>query len=256
VARILIIEDTPANVELMRFLLSAHGHAPLVAADGAAGIALARRERPELVLCDLRLPGLDGYGVAAALRADPALAGLPLVAISALDEEGERERLLAAGFTGYIGKPIEPDSFVAELEAFLPQPAAVPTLLLVDDDRFMLDLLADVLAADGYRLLRAGSGEEALEILARERVQLLVCDQCMPGLTGTEVAARARALQPHAYRIILSAQDQAGPIGAALADGSVDRYEVKPWHAAALRASIGDALRLQQAREAGLEAGF
>jgi two-component system cell cycle response regulator len=250
VARILIIEDTPANVELMRSLLGAHGHAPLVATDGAAGVEMARRERPDLVLCDLRLPGLDGYGVAAALRGDPLLAGLPLVAMSALDEGGERERLLAAGFNGYIAKPIEPDSFVAELEAFLPQPAQVPTLLLVDDDRFMLDLLADVLAADGYRILRAGSGEEALELLAQHRVQLLVCDQCMPGLSGTEVAARARTLQPHTWRIILSAQEEAGPIAAALADGSVDRYQVKPWHAGELRASIREALRLQQGREA------
>jgi two-component system cell cycle response regulator len=250
VARILIIENTPANAELMRTLLAAHGHAPLVETDGAAGIDSARREHPGLVLCDLRLPGLDGYAIAAALRADPLLAGLPLVAIAALDEEGERERLLASGFDGYIANPIEPDSFVAELEVFLQRPAETPTLLLVDDDRFMLDLLADVLAADGYRLLRAGSGEEALQLLAQNRVRLLVCDQCMPGLAGTEVAARARALQPHTYRIILSAQEEAGPIAAALADGSVDRYQVKPWHAGELRASIRDALRLQQAREA------
>lgn len=131
-------------------------------------------------------------------------------------------------------------------------PAGDPpaTLLLVDDDRFMLDLLADVLAPDGYRILRAGSGPEALALLAQRGVQLLVCDQSMPGMDGTELCARVRALQPHIFRIILSAQESAGPIAAALADGSVDRYHAKPWHGDELRASIQDALRLQRDRDA------
>jgi two-component system cell cycle response regulator len=175
---------------------------------------------------------------------------MPLVAISALDEEGERERLLAAGFDGYIAKPIEADSFVAEIEAFLAPHEAPPTLLLVDDDPFMLDLLGDVLSSDGYRILRAESGEEALRLLARERVQLMVCDQVMPDLSGTEVAARARQMQPQARRIILSGQEQAGPIAAALADGTAHRYLVKPWHAGELRAAIRDAL--VQQREQGV----
>jgi CheY-like chemotaxis protein len=141
---------------------------------------------------------------------------------------------------------------VARIPIIEDNPANLPpaTLLLVDDDRFMLDLLADVLAADGYRILRASSGPEALALLAHQRVQVLVCDQCMPGMNGTELCARVRALQPHILRIILSAQDSAGPIAAALADGSVDRYHAKPWHADELRSSIRDALRLQRRRDA------
>jgi CheY-like chemotaxis protein len=117
---------------------------------------------------------------------------------------------------------------VARIPIIEDNPANLPpaTLLLVDDDRFMLDLLADVLAADGYRILRASSGPEALALLAHQRVQ------------------------PHILRIILSAQDSAGPIAAALADGSVDRYHAKPWHADELRSSIRDALRLQRRRDA------
>jgi CheY-like chemotaxis protein len=125
-----------------------------------------------------------------------------------------------------------------------------PTLLLVDDDGFMLELLADVLAPEGYRLLRARSGQEALGQLAQHRVQLLVCDQCMPGMNGTELCARARALQPQVFCIILSAQASAGPIAAALADGTVDRYHAKPWKGDELKDSIRDAVRLQRAREA------
>jgi CheY-like chemotaxis protein len=125
-----------------------------------------------------------------------------------------------------------------------------PTLLLVDDDAFMLELLADVLAPEGYRLLRARSGQEALGQLARHRAQVLVCDQCMPGMNGTELCARVRALQPQVFCIILSAQTTDGPIAAALADGAADRFHAKPWKGDELKAAIRDALRLQRAREA------
>jgi CheY-like chemotaxis protein len=125
-----------------------------------------------------------------------------------------------------------------------------PTLLLVDDDAFMLELLADVLAPEGYRLLRARSGQEALGQLARHRAQVLVCDQCMPGMNGTELCARVRALQPQVFCIVLSAQATDGPIAAALADGTVDRYHAKPWKGDELKAGVRDAVRLQRAREA------
>jgi CheY-like chemotaxis protein len=124
-----------------------------------------------------------------------------------------------------------------------------PTLLLVDDDGFMLELLADMLAGEGYRLLCARSGAQALELLAQHRVQVLVCDQCMPGMNGTELCARVHALQPQVYSIILSAQESAGPIAAALAGGTVDRYHAKPWKGDEIRASVRDAVRLQRARD-------
>jgi two-component system cell cycle response regulator len=242
VARILIIEDNRADLDLIASLLAGRGHVALAANDSASAIELARRERPGLVLCGLH--GDDGGDVVAALRADAGFARLPLVALPA--PGAARERLLAAGFNGYIATPIEPTSFATEVEAFLP---AAPALLLVDDDRFMLDLLADVLAPEGYRLLRAGSGDEALMLLASEAVQLVVCDQCMPGMSGTELCARVRKLQPRACRIILSGQSDAGPIAAALADGTVDRYLAKPWHGEQLLASIRDALRQQGGRD-------
>src|SRR4051812_4675918 len=117
-ARILVIEDNSANMELMVYLLTAFGHHPIAAADGVQGVEAARQHMPDLVLCDVHLPRLDGYGVAAALRADPATARLPLVAVTAQAMVGDRERLLAAGFSGYIAKPIEPEQFVGQIEEF------------------------------------------------------------------------------------------------------------------------------------------
>ena len=119
-ARILIIEDNSANMELMSYLLTAFGHTPLTAFDGECGVRMAREQRPDLILCDVHLPRLDGYGVVGALKADPLLCRIPVLVVTALAMVGDRERLIDAGFDGYIGKPIEPEQFVAELAPFLP----------------------------------------------------------------------------------------------------------------------------------------
>ena len=114
-ARILIVEDDPSTREVMAMLLEEAGHAVTATGDGAGGLRLALDSRPDLVICDLRLPSLDGYAVARALKAAPGCARMPLLAVSTLVEEGDRERVRAAGFDGYLCKPIEPASFVAEV---------------------------------------------------------------------------------------------------------------------------------------------
>lgn len=116
---ILIIEDHPANLELMVYLLRAAGHICSVATDGEAGVQAAARERPDLILCDIAMPVLDGYGVVARLAADAALREIPVIAVTASAMVGDRAAVLARGFTGYVSKPITPERFVADIEAFL-----------------------------------------------------------------------------------------------------------------------------------------
>lgn len=118
-ARILVIEDNADNLDLMVYLLEAFGHTVITAVDGAGGLAAAPREMPELVLCDLHLPGIDGYEVCRRLKADPALRRIPLLAVTASAMAGDRDRGLEIGFDGYIAKPIDPERFVTEVEAFL-----------------------------------------------------------------------------------------------------------------------------------------
>ena len=118
-ARILVIEDNGPNLELVRYLLSANGHTVLLANDGVQGVALARRERPDLILCDLQMPALDGYGVLAQLRADAGGFDPVIVAVTAFSMPHDRENVMTAGFNGYFSKPIEPENFVAQIEAFL-----------------------------------------------------------------------------------------------------------------------------------------
>lgn len=120
-ARVLIIEDNPASLELMTYLLRAFGHVATAAADGREGIEAAAREAPDLILCDIHLPGMDGNQVARLLKKDPCLRSVPIVAVTALAMVGDRDTALAMGFDGYIAKPIDPETFVQQLDAFLPQ---------------------------------------------------------------------------------------------------------------------------------------
>jgi CheY-like chemotaxis protein len=119
-ARVLIVEDNPANLAPMEYLLRAFGYTVLTARDGDEGIAVARRERPDLILMDLQMPKVTGSQAAKQLRSDPTLAA-PIVAVMAFAMVGDRDRVLAEGFDGYISKPIDPETFVAQLEAFLPK---------------------------------------------------------------------------------------------------------------------------------------
>jgi CheY-like chemotaxis protein len=118
-ARVLVIEDNPANLELMVYLLNSFGHAPLSACDGLDGIATARREHPDLILCDIQLPRADGIEVCRQLKKDPKLQNVPLVALTACAMVGDREKVLAEGFTGYLSKPINPRKFVNQIAAYL-----------------------------------------------------------------------------------------------------------------------------------------
>ncbi|WP_332673225.1 response regulator [Aromatoleum sp.] len=119
-ARILIAEDHPPSLELMRYLLGAHGYPTLSASNGREALDLARQERPDLIICDLQMPDVDGYGVVRELKQDDDLRGVPLLAVTAFSMLGDREDALRAGFDGYFSKPIEPENFVAAIEQFLP----------------------------------------------------------------------------------------------------------------------------------------
>lgn len=120
-ARFLIIEDNAANLELVRYLLEHAGHSVDGAVNGRDGVVAATATSPDLVICDLQLPLMDGYGVLAELRARPATATLPIVAVTAFSMPNDRSKVMQAGFDGYMSKPIEPETFVERIEAFLPR---------------------------------------------------------------------------------------------------------------------------------------
>lgn len=117
--RVLLIEDNERNRYLLTYLLEHRGLEVVCAADGPAGLALAGRVHPTLVLLDIQLPGMHGYDVARALRAEPATRDLPIIAVTSHAMVGDREAAIAAGCDGYIEKPIDPDTFFDQIRPFL-----------------------------------------------------------------------------------------------------------------------------------------
>ena len=118
--KILVIEDNEQNLYLVTFMLEVRGYEVIQAQHGQQGIELAAQVEPALILLDIQLPVMDGYTVAQELRNNPALDEVPIVAVTSYAMAGDRERTLAAGCTGYIEKPINPDTFIAEVERHLP----------------------------------------------------------------------------------------------------------------------------------------
>jgi two-component system cell cycle response regulator DivK len=126
---ILLIEDNEQNRYLATFLLEQRGYQVVSAPDGLQGIAMAEKMLPDLILLDIQLPMMDGYAVARSLREFPALRGVPIIAVTSYAMVGDREKCLAAGCTGYLEKPVNPETFVAEIESFLtsrPSPPGTP----------------------------------------------------------------------------------------------------------------------------------
>ncbi|RMH61586.1 MAG: response regulator [Zetaproteobacteria bacterium] len=116
---IVVADDEALNLELARDVLKLDGHRVLTAADGEQAVALTIAERPDLVLLDVRMPGLDGPAALARIRADARTRDIPVVALTACAMLGEEEQLLAEGFDGYISKPFEIDALRARVRDML-----------------------------------------------------------------------------------------------------------------------------------------
>jgi two-component system cell cycle response regulator DivK len=119
-ARVLVIEDNVSNMKLATFLLESAGHTVLAATDAEAGIATALAERPDLVLMDVQLPGMDGLQATALLKAEAETRSIPVIALTALAMKGDAERIHLAGCDGYIAKPMAYREFLETVERFLP----------------------------------------------------------------------------------------------------------------------------------------
>lgn len=270
-ARVLVIEDNPINLELMTYLLGAWGHTPVVATDGHAGLALARAERPDLVVCDIQMPGIDGYEVARLLRADAQLRDVPLVAVTAYAMVGDADKARAAGFDLHIAKPIDPERFMAAIAGLLPGPGGVPpapveaggradgvapipselcaprpglTLLLVDDQPANLEFKVSLLEPAGYRVIAAASGAEALAVLHQEHVDLVVSDVVMAHGNGFELLGAIRAdaaLRRLPFLFLTATARDSGSQARGLALGA-EGYLLRPIEPEHLLARIREAL--------------
>jgi two-component system, cell cycle response regulator DivK len=119
---VLIVEDNPRNMTLVRDVLGYAGYRTLEASDGEEGVELARSHQPDLILMDIQLPGIDGVEALARLREDASTAGIPVVAVTAFAMKDDRERLLAAGFRGYLEKPVSVRELPGQVGALIGVP--------------------------------------------------------------------------------------------------------------------------------------
>jgi two-component system cell cycle response regulator len=215
-ARILIIEDNPTNMELMAYLVTAFGYEVQIASDGTTGVDLAIQEPPDLVICDIEMPGLNGFDVVRALRERSETRSLPMVAVTAYAMVGDRERMLAAGFDGYLSKPIDPQTFMNEVAAYLPekkrstsQPetheaithneptphAGNPLILVVDDSPVNLALIKSTLEPCGYRVVTADTVDAGLKLTRHYAFDLILSDLHMAPDTGLDFLTLVRATE-------------------------------------------------------------
>ncbi len=117
--RILVVEDNETNMYLIRFIFEKSGYEVIEAREGAAGVELAIKEKPDLIIMDIQLPDIDGLEATKRIRASEADDDIPIIALTSFAMAGDRERAMTAGCTGYIEKPINPDTFIAEIEKYL-----------------------------------------------------------------------------------------------------------------------------------------
>lgn len=189
---ILVIEDDPSAVRLLREYLEPLGYVLRSATDGEAGLAMARERQPVAILLDVLVPRIDGWDVLRLLKADENLRDVPVVMVTVVDE---RDVGLALGAVDYLVKPIQREALLASLErlGLGPDASRVPTVLAVDDEPAALDLIDGILSGSGIDIIRATDGREAVDIARTTDLDLVICDLIMPGLDGFGVVAELKS---------------------------------------------------------------
>jgi two-component system cell cycle response regulator len=266
-ARVLVVEDNAPNLELMTYLLRAFGHEPIVARDGAEGLARALAGGVDAVICDIQLPKLDGYGVAHGIRESDRARAVPLIAVTAFAMAGDRERVLAAGFDGYITKPIVPETFVLQVDAFLPleqrsqrgpiaaelaAPVTAPPpsggrkrILAVDNIPDNLALMRGLLEPFGYEVTTARSRREAMSVLSSLTPDLIISDLHMEDGSGYEFLEDIRqhpALVEVPFVFISSTARSSAESARGLSLGA-RKFIIRPVDSEVLLAEIEECLR-------------
>jgi signal transduction histidine kinase/DNA-binding response OmpR family regulator len=180
--RVLVVDDDHTARELMRRLLAKEGFDVITATDGQEGLELARRFEPSVITLDVMMPGLDGWDVLKELKADPALADIPVIMLTMLDESDRGYRLGAAD---YMTKPVDRERMKLLLEKYRSR-AKEPRVLLVEDDETTRAMMRGILGGDGWQVYEAENGRVALDLIDQAAPDLILLDLMMPEMDGFE----------------------------------------------------------------------
>jgi CheY-like chemotaxis protein/class 3 adenylate cyclase len=229
---ILLADDSPLIHRHTVPILEDDGYEVRSASDGAEALELARAITPDLVITDVEMPRLDGYGVCKALKADPATAHVPVLICSSLGEAADLERGFDAGADDYLVKPVIPEELSTRVRALVlgSLPASRERILVVDDSPAQRHYVADCLARQGFEVVTADNGKTALERAQAVRPALVVSDYEMPVMTGFELVHALRR-DPELRQIpviMLTARDGKRDMAQMRAAGA-SAYLVKPF---------------------------
>ena len=185
---VLVIDDDPTARDLLCRNLQQQGMRPVTADGGLDGLRTARDLRPDAILLDILMPRMDGWSVLTALKTEPALADIPVVMVSMLED---REMAFSLGAADYIAKPVDKDKLQAILDRHCVANAD-RNLLVIDDEPAVRDQLSRILTKQGWRVTTADNGVTGLAKLAEAEPDLILLDLVMPEMDGFEVIAQLR----------------------------------------------------------------
>ncbi|MDC8758552.1 response regulator [Janthinobacterium fluminis] len=257
-AAILVIDDSATFREQLGEALRAQGYLVVTAASGEEGLRSVALNRPAAVVVDGVLPGIDGHSVVRKLRLDAALRHIPCILLTAAEDEGAELRALDAGADAFARKDEDLELVLARVEAVLRKagggardpavsPLSATRILAVDDSPSYLHAQAEVLLGEGYDVILARSGEEALQMVRAQAVDCILLDRIMPGLGGTETCRRLKA--DPATRdiplIMLTAMEDREAMIEGLGTGA-DDYVLKSSEFDVLKARVRAQLRRKQ----------
>ncbi len=189
---VLLIEDDEHAVDLLTIYLEGAGFQVIACRDGEAGIESARRLQPAAIVLDVMLPGLDGWEFLARAKADAAIASIPVVIVSMLDERGKG---FALGAADYLVKPVNRQDLLSALAGLTERHGSRTPLkvLAIDDDPLAISLIESILEPEGFTVLRALGGEQGVRTAQAELPALIILDLLMPGTDGFQVLERLKA---------------------------------------------------------------
>jgi DNA-binding response OmpR family regulator len=251
--KILIVDDDPEIHKLLRFRLIGEGYGVIAAIDAYGAIQGARREKPDLILLDIMLPGGGGVHALKNIRLIPTTAPIPVVVLTGTTDDDIKQKIIQIGVQGYLNKPFEYETVsrtIAEILKNAPEgpeeegPVHIPgTILVVDDDPDLVKLLSRQLAHEGYEAVVASDAYHAVQTILRDRPNLIILDIMLPGGGGLHVLQKIRKVPGTAGIpvIILTGTDDAG-MKQKILDEHVDRYFQKPYDYTALSNSIKELL--------------
>jgi len=250
--KVLIIDDSPMIRAIISRALKALGFQIFTAENGEEGIELALKNKPDVITCDVEMPGIDGYETTEKLKASETTRDIPIIMVTTKDDNEEMAKGYACGVTEYFPKPFQPERLASYIEQMLKSRLEKheETILIVEDSRMELNMLTNIVKFEGYEVITATDGEEALEIInnSLQKIDLVLCDVFMPKLDGVRLLeilnaeGNKRRIPPF---IFVSVADKHSVAIDCLRLGAVD-FITKPFDAIELKLRINNHIKLQK----------